>query len=64
MKHRETERTVVTLANASELVILVAQNIVGNEVADTFNGNPLSRDLIHNLAQTTFQGALSTHLGS
>jgi hypothetical protein len=64
MKHRETERSLVTLANASELAIIVTQNIVGNEIADTFNGSPLSRELIHNLAQTKFQGSLSKYLGA
>ena len=64
MKHRETERTLVTLANASELVISITQNIVGNEVADTFNGSPLSRELIHTLAQTSFQGSVNKYLGA
>lgn len=63
MKNKSTQQTLVTLANASELVIAVTQNIVGNEVADTFQGSPLSRELIHNLAQTTFQGGVSKYLG-
>ena len=63
MIHKETERTVVTLANASELVLCVTQCVVGNEIADTFNGSPLSRGLIHNLAQSTFQSAVGKYLG-
>jgi len=63
MRFPETERTVVTLANASELVVAITHNIVGNEIADTFNGSSLSRELIHSLAQTTFQSSLAGHIG-
>jgi len=63
MKLKESEQSLVTLANASELVTNVAQCVIGNEVADTFNGSTLTRDLIHNLAQTTFQSSVSKFLG-
>lgn len=59
----ESERTLVTLANASELVVSIAHNIVGNEIADTFNGSPLSRELVHKLAQTVFHTSLSKYIG-
>ncbi|EKD22585.1 MAG: hypothetical protein ACD_84C00041G0003 [uncultured bacterium] len=59
MKNRSSERTIVTLANASELVVALTRSVVGNDVADSLNGSPLSRELIHNLAQTSFQGAAS-----
>jgi len=62
MKLSESEQTLVTLANAGELAANVAQRVIGNEVADTFNGAPLNRDLIHNLAQTTFQSSVSKYL--
>lgn len=63
MKNQASERTLVTLANASELVVGISQSIIGNEVADTFNGSPLSRELIHHLAQTTFQSNVAQYLG-
>ena len=63
MKHLESERTLVTLANASELVISITQNVVGNDIADTFNGSPLSRELIHSLAQTSFRAAINKSTG-
>jgi hypothetical protein len=44
-------------------VVSVAQSIIGNEVADTFNGSPLSRELIHNLAQIEFQNSFASYLG-
>lgn len=63
MKSALTERTVVTLANAGELVKNISQAILGNEVADTFNGNPLTKDVLYNMAQTQFQAAVSSKLG-
>jgi hypothetical protein len=63
MQNRESEHTVVTLANAGDLVVRIAQNIVGNEVADTLNGSPLTRSLIQNLSQSKFQQAVSKHIG-
>ena len=64
MKSALTERTVVTLANAGELVKNITQAILGNEVADTFNGNPLTKDILYNMAQTQFQAAVSSKLGA
>lgn len=61
MKLRQTEQTVTTLANASELVRNIAQGVVGNEVADTLNGTPLNRDTIQGLAAVEFQKAVSKY---
>ena len=63
MINKKSERTLVTLANASELVANVAQGVLGNEVADTFCGSPLTRSMIQNLAQTVFQSKASPFLG-
>ncbi len=64
MKFRDTQETIATLANAAELVRCVAQNVMGNDVADTFEGSPLSRGIIYNLAQSTFQTSLSKKIGA
>jgi hypothetical protein len=64
MKLQQSSTTVLTLANASELVCRIAQGVVGNDVADTFNGTPLTRGTLYQLAQTEFQNALGKHLGS
>jgi hypothetical protein len=63
MKNRESEQTVVTLANAGDLVLRITEQVIGNEVADTLNGSPLNRALIQNLAQTKFQQAVSKYIG-
>lgn len=55
MQFRESEQTLTTLANASELVRVIAQGVVGNEIADTLNGAPIVRSTIFNIAQTRFQ---------
>jgi hypothetical protein len=55
MKHIESERTVVAIANAAELVAAVAMEVMGNDVANTFNGSPITRSMVHDLSITTFQ---------
>ena len=64
MKLRESQETLVTLANASELVANIAQAVVGNDIADTFDGSPLTRAVLHDLSMTKFQAALSKQLGA
>ena len=64
MNSKLSENTLVVLANAGELVRNIAQGVIGNDVADTFNGSPLTRGIIYNLAQTEFQAALSKTLGA
>lgn len=51
--------TLATLANANELVRCVAQEVVGNEIADTINGSPISRETIYSLSQATIMKQLS-----
>jgi hypothetical protein len=63
MQLQDSHRTVCTLANAAELVAAIAQGIVGNDVADTIDGSPLTRATIFNLAQLNFQENLGTYLG-
>ncbi len=46
--------TMATLGNANELVRFVAQEVVGNEVADTINGSPISQSTIYSLASSAF----------
>jgi hypothetical protein len=64
MNKMESIMTVTTLANGSELVRLVAQEVLGNEVADTFNGSELTRSVLYDLSQTKFQEALARRLGN
>jgi hypothetical protein len=63
MKLKQSTGTAVVLANASELVLHIGQAVIGNEVADTFDGSPITRATIYNLAQTEFQASLAKTLG-
>jgi hypothetical protein len=58
MQNRETEKTLVTLANATELTRVIIQGVVGNDVADTIEGSALSGDLINEIALARFQAGL------
>lgn len=60
MQHRESIMTLATLANASELARIVAQGVLGNEVADSINGSELTRQALYDLSQADFQGSVST----
>jgi len=62
MKHPESVTSTLTLANAGELVNNIARGVLGNDVADTFQGSVISRGLIYNLVQTHAQERLSAHL--
>lgn len=62
MKLQQSEKTLVVLGNAGELVRNIAQGVIGNEVADTFNGSPLTRAIIYQSAQAQFQAASATFL--
>lgn len=62
MKLQQSEQTVVTLANASELVRNITQGVLGNDVADTVNGAPINSDMINNLATVEFQKSMSKFL--
>lgn len=63
MKHASSQQTLTTLANGAELVNAIVQGVVGNEVADTLNGSPLSRGVVYNLSNTQFQAAVAKYLG-
>lgn len=61
MKLIQSEKTVVTLANAGELVANIARGVLGNEVADTIGGSPVTRDTIYDMAMTQAQAATAPY---
>lgn len=63
MQLQDSHRTVCTLGNGAELVAAIVQGVVGNDVADTIDGSPLTRATIFNLSQLKFQEALGMYLG-
>jgi hypothetical protein len=62
MKTPQSVQTAAALANGAELVFNIAQGVLGNEVADTVNGQPLTRQAIYDTAQTQFQAVASNLL--
>jgi hypothetical protein len=57
MKSKKSANTTVVLANANELVAGIMRGVVGNDVADSINGSPLTRESIFNLVQAEIQNA-------
>jgi hypothetical protein len=55
---------VVTLANAAELAATVVCGVVGNELADTIAGSPVTRQMIYDLALAKFQNRLNPIIGA
>lgn len=62
MQLTQTQQTVTTLGNAGDLVYNVVNGVLGNDVADTFNGSPLTRQVIYNLALARIQMRLAPFL--
>jgi hypothetical protein len=62
MKNRESEKTLVALANAQELVRVVVQGVVGNDVADTIAGSPLTGEIINQITLSQIQAPLQQYL--
>ncbi len=54
ISQQSVNQTLATLGNANELVRFVAQEVVGNEVADTLNGSPIGQSTIYSLSQAAF----------
>jgi hypothetical protein len=63
MKFPNSTQTVVTLANASELVCRIAEKVIGSDVADSVGGTSLNDETLQPLAQARFQMNLSTYRG-
>lgn len=63
MKDINSVTTAVTLANAADLAANIAMGVLGNQVAATFAGQPLTRAGLYELAQVTFQAKVATYQG-
>lgn len=52
-------KSLITLANAGELVSHIVKSIAGNDVASTINNSRITHSQIRALAQARFAAALS-----
>ena len=50
------------LASANELAAMVIMNVVGNELADSIEGSPLTRRQVFAMMQTKVQSTFATTL--
>jgi hypothetical protein len=64
MQTTSSVSTLTTLANANDLVAAIVMSVVGNDVADTINDSPLTKEVIFAMTQTHIQKDLSTVLGA
>lgn len=64
LKHSKSQQTLVTLANATELTRLIAQNVMGNDVADTMGGSPITRQALYQASTAQFQTAIQQKAGA
>lgn len=55
-------RSIVTLSNVNELAVRVLRNVVGNDIADTLNGSPLTNALICSIVQSRTKTVLERRL--
>jgi hypothetical protein len=63
MKNPASLQTVVTLANAAELVCGIAKEVLGNDVADMVGGNELTTGAVRSMALTQIQSQFSVFRG-
>ena len=54
-----SEKSVITVSNAIELVTKIVEYVGGREVADTLNNNPVSRAEIQQLVAAQFAKRIS-----
>lgn len=63
MRMAESQETVVTLGNAANLAAEIICGVVGNELADTISGCPITRQTVYDLALAKFQVRLNPTIG-
>lgn len=64
MKDINSVTTAVTFANGADLAANIVMGVIGGDIASTFNGVPLTRAAIYELAMVTFQGKLAHYQGA
>lgn len=64
MKNVNSLQTVVTLANAAELVAGISKEVLGNDVADMVGGSELTAEVVRDIALAQIQSVHAVHAGS
>lgn len=54
----KAQKSIVTLANASELAAQIIIHIAGNDISDNLGGSTLTLNMLRSIAQARFQSNL------
>jgi hypothetical protein len=54
----KTQKSIMTLANASELSAQIIIHIAGNDISDSLSGSVVTLNMLRNIAQARFQSNL------
>ena len=54
----KAKKSIVTLANASELTAQIVIHIAGNDISDSLSGSVVTLNMLRNIAQARFQSNL------
>ncbi len=54
----KAKKSIVTLANASELTAQIVIHIAGNDISDSLGGSVVTLNMLRNIAQARFQSNL------
>jgi len=57
----QSERTVMTFANAITLVTELVNKVSGTEIADTINGSVISRTILSDMIASEFNKRFATY---
>lgn len=61
MENPQSAVTLAVLANCNEIARGILQNIMGNDIANTIEGSPVTRAVLFNLTQSRIQANLSRY---
>lgn len=63
MKYQNSITSVVTLANAAELVARASEQVMGQQSTQTFAGSPLNKEMLLQLSVSNFNKTISQQVG-
>jgi ligand-binding sensor protein len=58
LNSERTEKSLVVLANATEVIAAVISDISGNDISNSINGTQLTRQAVRSMIQASFKQAL------
>ncbi len=59
--HLNSKKTIIAIANATELATAIVHKVMGNEIANTLSGSTLSKSALGNLMALRIQSKFSKY---